>query len=319
MQKVFIDDGSTHVKMIWRDAEGEQHLSVTPNTFTAEHAPVHTGKEANYTVGKNKFSFSKGSSKTIPTTDTSFQYSEVNAVAIHHALHESGLTPQPVDIIVTLPLSEFYDQENNKNTQNIERKKENYKKSVKRTKRDEFTINSVTVLPESIPAGINIADTLSDGQSLLIIDIGGTTTNIGHIAPQLSEIYQQKCLADTGVSRIISAVKSYLSRNEEEMADITIHTILKKRNDRDYLESVFNDESNIDGLYDVIATASESLSETIFQTVKHFNKYTHVMLCGGGGALTKDSLRELTKIKSERFFVSENPQIDLVQGIETLG
>jgi len=319
MQKVFIDDGSTHIKMIWRDAQGQENLSVTPNTFTAGHTPIHSGNEANYLCDGNKYTFSKGSSKTLPTTDTSFQYGQLNAVAVHHALHESGLEPQAVDIVVTLPLSEFYDQENVKNVQNIKRKQDTYNQVVTRTKREPFVINSVKVLPESIPAGIDIADKLSDGQSLLIIDIGGTTTNIAHIGPQFSAIYQQKCLADTGVSSIISAVKSYLARCDEEMADITIHSILKQRDNREFLESVFNNDSHIDGLFEIIDSASESLATTIYQTVKHFGKYTHLMLCGGGGALTKRTLKELTKIKSERVAVSENPQIDLVQGIEKLG
>lgn len=318
-QKVFIDDGSTHIKLIWRDSAGELQLKVIPNTFTTGHTPAHSGNEANYLCDGNKYTFSQGSSKTLPTTDTSFQYGQLNAVAVHHALHESGIAPGEVDIVVTLPLSEFYDEENNRNIHNIQRKADTYKQVVTRNKKESFVIGEVSVLPESIPAGIEVSDSLTEGQSLLIVDIGGTTTNLAHIGPQISAIYKQKCLADTGVSSVIASVKSYLARCDEEMADITVHAILKRRNDREYLESVFNDEANINGLNDVIESASGSLADTIFQTIRHFGKYTHIMLCGGGGALTSKYLIDLTKIRKDRVTVSDNPQTDLVKGIEKLG
>jgi hypothetical protein len=42
--------------------------------------------------------------------ETRYQYSDVNVVAIHHALMQSGIEPQPVDIVVTLPLGEYLDE-----------------------------------------------------------------------------------------------------------------------------------------------------------------------------------------------------------------
>lgn len=59
----------------------------------------------------------------VVTTETRYQYSDVNVVAIQHALQQTGLKAQPVDVIVTLPISEYLDANNQKNKQNIERKK----------------------------------------------------------------------------------------------------------------------------------------------------------------------------------------------------
>ena len=47
----------------------------------------------------------------------------MNVVAIHHALMQSGIEPQPVDIVVTLPLGEYLDENDQPDLANIERKK----------------------------------------------------------------------------------------------------------------------------------------------------------------------------------------------------
>lgn len=53
-----------------------------------------------------------------------WQYSPLNSIAVHHALLTSGLEPQDVEIVVvTLPLTEFYDEDAQYRLDN-ERKKE---------------------------------------------------------------------------------------------------------------------------------------------------------------------------------------------------
>jgi plasmid segregation protein ParM len=66
----------------------------------------------------------------VRTTETRYQYSDVNVVAIHHALMQSGIEPQPVDIVVTLPLGEYLDENDQPDMANIERKKANVKRTV---------------------------------------------------------------------------------------------------------------------------------------------------------------------------------------------
>lgn len=89
----------------------------------------------------------------------------MNVVAIQHALQQTGLKAQPVDVIVTLPISEYLDANNQKNKQNIERKK-NVMREVRVQGSDAFVIRSVSVLPESIPAGFSVLAGLEDDESL---------------------------------------------------------------------------------------------------------------------------------------------------------
>nr|AVI43839.1 Plasmid segregation protein ParM [Klebsiella pneumoniae] len=62
----------------------------------------------NYQVGTLKYTDSV-SRDAIPTTNVEYQYGDLNLLAVHHALLNSGLEPQPVSLTVTLPLSEYYD------------------------------------------------------------------------------------------------------------------------------------------------------------------------------------------------------------------
>ncbi|MCV5991326.1 plasmid segregation protein ParM, partial [Escherichia coli] len=81
----------------------------------------------------------------------------------------------------TLPISEYLDANNQKNKQNIESKKKNVMREVRVQGTDAFVIRSVSVLPESIPAGFSVHAGLEDDESLLIVDLGGTTLDVSHV------------------------------------------------------------------------------------------------------------------------------------------
>ncbi len=72
---------------------------------------------------EKKYTYDLGSTAVIGTTHVSYQYSTTNLLAIHHALLTSGLQPQDVELTVTLPVTEFFDNDNQPNEERIERKK----------------------------------------------------------------------------------------------------------------------------------------------------------------------------------------------------
>lgn len=87
-------------------------------------------KVFNYTLNGEQYSFDPISPDAVVTTNIAWQYSDVNVVAVHHALLTSGLPVSEVDIVCTLPLTEYYDRNNQPNTENIERKKANFRKKL---------------------------------------------------------------------------------------------------------------------------------------------------------------------------------------------
>lgn len=103
--KIFIDDGSTNIKLA-RLEDGDVKTLISPNSFKPEwsFSLLDDAAPANYEIDGEKFSFDPLSADAVVTTETRYQYSDVNVVAIQHALQQTGLKAQPVDVIVTLPI-----------------------------------------------------------------------------------------------------------------------------------------------------------------------------------------------------------------------
>ena len=102
--KICIDDGSTNIKLAWTE-NGERRNAISPNSFKSEwSAPFGGTQPANYMLDGVRYGFDPVSDRFVQTTDTQYQYSDVNVIAIHHALVKSGIPPQEVDVVVTLPL-----------------------------------------------------------------------------------------------------------------------------------------------------------------------------------------------------------------------
>lgn len=121
--KICIDDGSTNIKLAWTE-NGERRNAISPNSFKSEwSAPFGGTQPANYMLDGVRYGFDPVSDRFVQTTDTQYQYSDVNVIAIHHALVKSGITPQEVDVVVTLPLSEYFDTNAQPDMANINRKK----------------------------------------------------------------------------------------------------------------------------------------------------------------------------------------------------
>ena len=141
--RIFIDDGSTNIKMLW-EQDGETFTHISPNSFKRGwSATFGSGKPFNYTVDDEKYSFDLITPDALPTNNIDWQYSPLNSIAVHHALLTSGLEPQDVEIVVTLPLTEFYDEDAQYRLDNIERKKKSLLRDVKLNKGVVFNITKV--------------------------------------------------------------------------------------------------------------------------------------------------------------------------------
>ncbi|EIB3295537.1 recombinase, partial [Escherichia coli] len=74
-----------------------------------------------------------------------------------------------------------------------------------------FTIRNVRVMPESIPAGFKALADMSPFESLLIVDLGGTTLDVAKVQGQLAGISQVFCDPHVGVSLMADAVLSVMA------------------------------------------------------------------------------------------------------------
>ncbi|MCY3264451.1 recombinase, partial [Acinetobacter baumannii] len=173
---VFIDDGSTNIKLQWQESDGTIKQHISPNSFKREWAVSFGDKKVfNYTLNGEQYSFDPISPDAVVTTNIAWQYSDVNVVAVHHALLTSGLPVSEVDIVCTLPLTEYYDRNNQQKTGNNERKKANFRKRITLIDRNTVTIKDVKVMAEAITAGYEVLQELDELETLLSIVFGGIT------------------------------------------------------------------------------------------------------------------------------------------------
>ncbi len=317
--KFYIDDGSTSVKMKWE--EGYENRLAIPTSFKRGwKADFGNSAIVNYEIDGEKYSFDRHDSSALNTNIIEWQYSASNTLAVHHALLNTGITPQTIDIVVTLPLSEYYDINKQQNKENIERKKASLMRSVSNSKETEmFRFHEITVKPESIPAGFSVLSEMDVNQSLLIVDIGGTTLDISQISGEMNDVINIYGDPNTGVSLITQEVKNALAEAETHASNHIADLFIVNRNNHDFFDRNINDPTKIDKIKEVIDNANYRLTERVIDAIRRFRGYSHVMVIGGGSELISQSIKNFCNVRDERFFVSPYPQFDLVNGLFTMG
>ena len=317
--RIFIDDGSTNIKMLW-EHDGETRTHISPNSFKRGwSATFGAGKPFNYVIDDEKYSYDLISPDVLPTNNVEWQYSPLNVLAVHHALLTSGIEPQEVEIVVTLPLAEFYDVDAQYNLDNIERKKASLMRPVTLNKGNVFTIKKVTVRPESIPAGIGLCDNLNPAHSVLIVDLGGTTLDVSMVAGQMTAVSRVFGDSNLGVSLVTREVRQALARANTETSNYNVDQLIINRHDEDYLNDNINDPSAVGDVKKAIAASIDRLRTRVLDVIGDFKGYTHVMVIGGGAPLVVDAIREQVNIRDDRFFVADDPQLALVHGLKAIG
>lgn len=316
MLTVSCDDGSTNVKLAWLK-DGEVKTSISGNSFKEGwNADIlGTGKVFNYTVDEKKYSHDLGSTAAIATTHVSYQYSTANLLAIHHALLTSGLDPQDIELTVTLPVTEFFDSDNQPNETNINNKKNNIVRSIFINKGETFKINKVNVMPESLPAAIEsiIADDVKPLERSLVVDLGGTTLDCGIIQGAFDSVTAIKGNNEIGTSRITRTVMKALENASTPSSFYIANEIIKNHSNETYLQSLINDIGHIKNIQSLIDKESSSLAESVKNEITSFTGTQRIYLTGGGAEIIYPyikkhfPLHKVTKV--------EDPQFALVKAI----
>lgn len=317
MLSIYCDDGSTNVKLAWFEGD-ELKTTVTANSFRHGWKVADFGYSAlNFRVGSLKYTWDAVSRDAVPTTNVEYQYGDLNLIAVHHALLKSGLSPQPVSLTVTLPLSEFYDQDCQKNEQNIERKRQNLLRELTVNKRERFQIVDVTVMPESLPAGFSRLAQLKPGASetTLIIDLGGTTLDAGVIVGQFEDISAVHGNPGVGVSLVTRAAQSALRVAESETSPLVADSVIQKRKDRAFLSSIINDGDKIHYVIQKIDEAISTLGAQVVSELARYRNVNRIFLVGGGAALIEDAVRQAWPLAPERIEIIPEPQLALAREI----
>ncbi len=244
-------------------------------------------------------------------------HGDLNLLAVHHALLNSGLEPQPVSLTVTLPLSEYYDGDCQRNEENIRRKRENLMRELVLNKGRAFTVTDVKVMPESLPAAFSRLAELKPGpaETTLIIDLGGTTLDAGVIVGQFDDISAVHGNPSVGVSQVTRAAAGALRAADSETSALIADTVIRNRNDRQYLQRVINDAGKIDDVLNKITEAITSLGARVTSELTVFRSVNRVFLVGGGASLIEEAIRQAWPLAPDRIEVIGDPQLALAREI----
>ena len=314
---IYCDDGSTNVKLAWFEGN-ELQTRVSANSFRhGWKVAEFSAATFNYQVGTLKYTWDSVSRDAIPTTNVEYQYGDLNLLAVHHALLNSGLEPQPVSLTVTLPLSEYYDGDCQRNEENIRRKRENLMRELVLNKGRAFTVTDVKVMPESLPAAFSRLAELKPGpaETTLIIDLGGTTLDAGVIVGQFDDISAVHGNPSVGVSQVTRATAGALRAADSETSALIADTVIRNRNDRQYLQRVINDAGKIDDVLSKITEAITSLGARVTSELTAFRNVNRVFLVGGGASLIEEAIRQAWPLAPDRIEVIGDPQLALAREI----
>lgn len=318
MMNVFCDDGSTNVKLAWHDKKGLQG-SVSANSFRTGWKVEGMGSRQtfNYALDGKKYTYDEVSADAINTTHIEYQYSDVNVLAIHPALLNSDLAPQTVSLTVTLPISEFYTPECQKNTVNISRKVENLMRLVVLNKGEAFCIESVTVMPESLPAVFTrlVEDQVGPFEKSLVIDLGGTTLDVGVIVGQFEDVTHIHGNASIGVSMVTQAALSALKMASSDTSARVADELIIRRNQPEFVKQVVNDESKTAFVLETIEASIARLGERVVDELADFKHVNRIYIVGGGAPLIEKAIKTAWSHLGNKVVMMASPQTALVQAI----
>ncbi len=316
--KIFCDDGSTAVKLAWYDND-KLNMSLSSNSFRSGWKVEGMGMRQtfNYELDGKKYTYDEVSNESIRTTHIEYQYTDLNVLAVHHALLNSGLKPQTVSLTVTLPISEYYTKECQKNELNIQRKIANLMRKVKLNKGEVFTIEHVEVMPESLPAVFArlVKDNVGQYEKSLVIDLGGTTLDVGVIVGQFDSVSAIHGNSEIGVSLVTNAALTALKMASSNTSAMVADELIKQRNNPDFVRQVINDENKTALVLDTIESAIASLSAQVVDDLAGFRDVNRVYIVGGGAPLIQDAVKTAWHHLGSKVVMMHSPQTALVESI----
>lgn len=318
--KVYCDDGSTATKLAWIE-DGKMKLFVLQNGFVEKWKNNTFWEVHNYIVNGKKYSYSPNSDEIISTTNINYQYRPINTLGIQEALQQSGLKPQEIDLVVTLPITEYYNTDAQENKENIKKKINNLKEKVELNNGDVFTFNDIKVLPESIPsvAPILSIDNVQERELSLVVDLGGTTLDCGLIRGVFNDVIKTTGNQNLGVGQIIKQVQNALMKADTELnfndTDSLIRDMVKNLNIAQYI----NNKSMISHVKKALEIAMTQLSDSVIGHIEENYKGFHrIYLTGGGAEFLLSPFKKHWYVLGDKVKKIDEPQTALVKALVAL-
>ena len=319
IKTVIVDEGSAQVKTIWIDEQAKKIVSLVIPSMVGDEAgtdAVGNILDSSYTIGDDEYFISANLRNPLTTKREDYQTSPENRVLVHEALRKAGFGGQQVNILCTLPVGQFFHGNGRRiDSDLITRKKKNLMGDIENMNGLPIAIiERCGVAPESIPAWFDLAIDdngnwildLDSGHSVMIVDMGGTTTDLsitdGDGTPD------RKHSINLGVFDIA-----------EELARIMVQNRKAKTLPRAHLDAVLRTGSYRDiNCVEMIKSASRRVMNRILAEMRKHEPdsmvFEHILFVGGGAALIGEDLAEAYGNRARSHIPSE-PDLAVARGL----
>lgn len=318
-QIIVVDEGSAQGIGAWYNEKTKKiefHLEPSMIGREVDTNPIGDPLDNSYMVGEDEYCVSPSLTNPVTTKRETYQTSVENRVLVHEVLRKAGFGGKDIKIMSTLPITQYYyGDSSQRNNDLITLKKRNLMGEIKNINDVPLAhITEAFVAPESIPGFFDHAInekgewvfTLQPGEVAMVVDIGGTTTDMCIIAGAGSP--QRKFSAPWGVFDIAAALATEM-----------IAAGVAKRLPRGHLDAVLRS-----GKYrgvdcrEMIKKASQKVMKDILGQMQSFENDSKalekIIFVGGGAAIIGKELAERYE-NPENSVIPENPDLAVARGL----
>ena len=299
---VIIDDGSSQLKAT-RELSGKILQKLIPSSVVDKIRSGGNGfaaHDGSWKIDGNDYTVDSSFADRIGTDQSDrYQFSDMNTVLIHEVLRQMDLGGKDVDLSVTLPVNMFF-KDYIRNDELIAKKKAACLRAItNNANHAPANIKSIGVFPESVGAVWDWVydekgNEVNSANRILVVDIGGTTTDVTVIAGDDSiehgETFQ------IGVEKI-----------RKELA-----TLMDARPTAPQMDEILKTRSCGEKLIEKACREAVRDIAQKLSTYQNPESYDVILYVGGGAALFGEVLG---KEYGGNYLIPENPSMANARGI----
>lgn len=257
----------------------------------------------------------------------SYSYSELNNVLVANSILESGMHDQKFRLTTGLPLKQYYNEDGSRNNKLIDKVKSSLVNLAQPVSGPELKITSHNIKPEALSAFIdwyvsddgNVSHEIHSG--VMVVDIGGGTTDISNINPNLSLNNNLSGTSRIGILDLFKYLRPLLSETFNVDADSIRDDELDKvvRTSKVFIRGNFIDCTS------QLQKAKSKLAKRLYNVINELKGGTldNIIFTGGGAEALREELIAIAKgsddfegVDVNKFIViPEKPQDNNVSGM----
>ena len=288
---VVIDDGSSQVIACWME-NGKIRHSVSLTKVVEGLRPsnggagVHSGS---WFAGDTPYTMDDDFRDSVATNNQHYQHSKVNRIVVHETLRRIGYGGKDVNVVTTLPVNLYFNKDMLANREMIKRKQDNTLADIKHA--DDLPHANIIkniVRPEAIPAFYDLAldDNLNpvlNYDRVLIVDIGGTTTDVTSMNGRRGTIEKTDAIK-CGVFDI----KTNLSN--QIVDGVNVRSISDHMLDKCLRSGLYMGKDISAQITTAAAPVVDKIASKLFAFDEEAAEFDAVIYVGGGAALIGDTV-----------------------------